>query len=86
MGGRRARLARRASRCERVDADRLEELCGSPDHQGVCAEAEPYPYADAGALLAADDALVVCLDQVQDPHNLGAVCRVAEAAGRRRAW
>lgn len=66
---------------ERVDADRLEELCGSPEHQGVCAEAEPYPYADPASLLAADDALVVCLDQVQDPHNLGAVCRVAEAAG-----
>ena len=33
------------------------------------------------ALLAADDALVVALDEVQDPHNLGAVCRVAEAAG-----
>ena len=59
----------------------LEELCGSPEHQGVCAEVEPYPYADAGGMLSADDALVVCLDQVQDPHNLGAVCRVAEAAG-----
>ena len=29
----------------------------------------------------ADDALVLCLDEVQDPHNLGATCRVAEAAG-----
>lgn len=66
---------------ERVDAARLEELCGSPDHQGVCAEADAYRYADADELLAAEDALVVCLDQVQDPHNLGAVCRVAEAAG-----
>jgi 23S rRNA (guanosine2251-2'-O)-methyltransferase len=66
---------------EHVDADRLEELCGSPEHQGVCAEAEPYPYADPDSLLASEDALVVCLDQVQDPHNLGAVCRVAEAAG-----
>ena len=66
---------------ERVGAERLEELCGSPDHQGVCAEAEPYPYADPDGLLAGADALVVCLDQVQDPHNLGAVCRVAEAAG-----
>jgi 23S rRNA (guanosine2251-2'-O)-methyltransferase len=66
---------------ERVDAGRLEELCGSPDHQGVCADAEPYPYADAGSLLEAEDAVVVCLDQVQDPHNLGAVCRVAEGAG-----
>jgi 23S rRNA (guanosine2251-2'-O)-methyltransferase len=35
----------------------------------------------AGELLAAGDALVVCLDEVQDPHNLGAVCRVAEAVG-----
>jgi 23S rRNA (guanosine2251-2'-O)-methyltransferase len=66
---------------ETADATRLEELCGSPEHQGVCAEVGPYPYADADSLLAAEDALVVCLDEVQDPHNLGAVCRVAEAAG-----
>jgi 23S rRNA (guanosine2251-2'-O)-methyltransferase len=59
----------------------LERLCGSPDHQGVCAEAAAYAYADADALLAADDALVVCLDEVQDPRNLGAVCRAAECAG-----
>jgi 23S rRNA (guanosine2251-2'-O)-methyltransferase len=61
--------------------EELEELCGSPDHQGVCAETDPYPYARAGGLLASQEALVVCLDQVQDPHNLGAVCRVAEAVG-----
>ena len=65
----------------RAEAHELEERCGSPDHQGVCAETEAYPYADADSLLDADDALVVCLDEVQDPHNLGAVCRVAEAAG-----
>jgi 23S rRNA (guanosine2251-2'-O)-methyltransferase len=65
---------------EAADAE-LTELCGSPEHQGICAEASAYPYADAGALLEPDDALVVCLDQVQDPHNLGAVCRVAECAG-----
>jgi 23S rRNA (guanosine2251-2'-O)-methyltransferase len=65
----------------RASAEELEELCGSPDHQGICAEAEAYPYADAGGLLAAGNALVVCLDEVQDPHNLGAVCRVAESAG-----
>ena len=65
----------------RVEPAIVEELCGSPDHQGVCAEVEPYPYADAGQLLAAEDAIVVVLDQVQDPHNLGAVCRVADAAG-----
>jgi 23S rRNA (guanosine2251-2'-O)-methyltransferase len=64
-----------------VSPDELERRCGSPDHQGVCAEAEEYPYADPARLLGAPDALVVCLDEVQDPHNLGAVCRVAEAAG-----
>lgn len=62
-------------------AGEIERLCGSPEHQGICADAGDYPYADAGALLAAEDALVICLDQVQDPHNLGAVARVAEAAG-----
>jgi len=62
-------------------AEEIERSCGSPDHQGVCAEADPYRYAEAEALLERDDALVVCLDQVQDPRNLGAVCRVAECAG-----
>jgi 23S rRNA (guanosine2251-2'-O)-methyltransferase len=59
----------------------LEERCGSPDHQGICAEVSACPYADADSLLEPDDALVLALDEVQDPHNLGAVIRVAEAAG-----
>ena len=64
-----------------AEAHEIAERCGSADHQGICAEAQPYPYAKAESLLAGDDALVVCLDEVQDPQNLGAVCRVAEAAG-----
>jgi len=64
-----------------VSESELEGLCGSPDHQGICAEVSDYPYADATDLLDADDALVLCLDEVQDPRNLGAVCRVAECAG-----
>jgi 23S rRNA (guanosine2251-2'-O)-methyltransferase len=59
----------------------LEERCGSPEHQGICAEVGPYPYADVDSLLEPDDALVLALDEVQDPQNLGAVIRVAEAAG-----
>ena len=64
-----------------VDAHEVEERAASPDHQGICAEVEAYPYADADSLLDRDDALVIALDEVQDPHNLGAVCRVAEFAG-----
>ena len=59
----------------------VEELAGTDDHQGVCAEVEEYRYADPGSLLESDDALVVALDEVQDPRNLGAVVRVAECAG-----
>lgn len=66
---------------EQVGAERLERLCGSADHQGIVAEVEPYPYADANQLLAEEDALLLALDQVQDPRNLGAICRTAEAAG-----
>ena len=68
---------------EQADTPReeLERLCGSPDHQGVVAEVDPFPYADPADVLAPEDALVVALDQVQDPQNLGAICRSAEAAG-----
>jgi len=65
---------------ETADAE-LERLCGSPDHQGVVAEVDSYPYADPNALLRRPDALIVALDQVQDPRNLGAICRSAEFAG-----
>jgi 23S rRNA (guanosine2251-2'-O)-methyltransferase len=64
-----------------VTAEELEARCGSEAHQGVCAEVDPYPYADAAELLAAADPLLVALDEVTDPQNLGAVCRTAECAG-----
>ncbi len=64
-----------------VGATELERLCESTEHQGMCAEAGPYRYADPSRLMEAEQALVLCLDEVQDPHNLGAVCRVAESAG-----
>jgi 23S rRNA (guanosine2251-2'-O)-methyltransferase len=75
------RAVHRVWRAPETAADELERLCGAPDHQGVVAEVDPYPYADPGSLLAPDDALVVALDQIQDPQNLGAICRSAEAAG-----
>jgi 23S rRNA (guanosine2251-2'-O)-methyltransferase len=66
---------------ETVGAERLEALSGSAEHQGVCAEVDPYPYADPDALLAVPEPLLVALDEVQDPQNLGAIARTAECAG-----
>jgi 23S rRNA (guanosine2251-2'-O)-methyltransferase len=59
----------------------LTEAAGTRDHQGVLAWCEPYRYADAWELASEERPLLVCLDQVTDPHNLGAVCRSAEGAG-----
>jgi 23S rRNA (guanosine2251-2'-O)-methyltransferase len=75
------RRVHRVWRAPETSAEELERLCGSPDHQGVVAEVNPYPYADPSALLRREGALLVALDQVQDPRNLGAVCRSAELAG-----
>jgi 23S rRNA (guanosine2251-2'-O)-methyltransferase len=66
---------------EVVEADEVTARCGSDAHQGVCAEADPYPYADAAELLAQPDPFLVALDEVTDPQNLGAVIRTAECAG-----
>jgi 23S rRNA (guanosine2251-2'-O)-methyltransferase len=59
----------------------LTEAAGTRDHQGVVAWCEPYRYGDAYELAAVDRPLLVCLDQVTDPQNLGAVVRSAEGAG-----
>src|SRR6201996_1191383 len=75
------RSVHRVWRAPQTSPAELERLCGSPDHQGVVAEVDPYPYGDAEGMLRKPAALIVALDQVQDPRNLGAVCRSAEAAG-----
>lgn len=64
-----------------AEAADVEARCGSDAHQGVCARVEPYRYADPAGLLAADEPLVVALDEVTDPQNLGAIARTAEVAG-----
>jgi 23S rRNA (guanosine2251-2'-O)-methyltransferase len=74
------RRVRRVWRSPETTAEELERICGSPDHQGIVAEVDPYPYGDPVGLLRSE-ALLVALDQVQDPRNLGAICRSAEFAG-----
>lgn len=61
--------------------EEIERRCGSAEHQGVCAAVAEFQYAREDALLEAPAALIVALDQVQDPQNLGAICRSAECAG-----
>jgi 23S rRNA (guanosine2251-2'-O)-methyltransferase len=64
-----------------ASAEQIEGLCGSPGHQGICAEVEPYRYARAEEVLSESEPFLVALDQVQDPQNLGSICRSAECAG-----
>ena len=66
---------------KKVPHARVGELARGGVHQGVAARTEPYLYAELEDLLAASDPLVVLLDGVADPHNLGAVLRVADGAG-----
>ena len=69
------------ARVESATAEAIAARCGSDAHQGVCAEADPYPYATPDELLAREEPLLVALDEVQDPQNLGAIARTAECAG-----
>jgi 23S rRNA (guanosine2251-2'-O)-methyltransferase len=59
----------------------IEHRCGSSAHQGVCAHAGAYPYAGVDEMLSGESPLLVALDQVQDPQNLGSICRTAECVG-----
>jgi 23S rRNA (guanosine2251-2'-O)-methyltransferase len=59
----------------------IERVCGSPEHQGICARVADYVYADPRSLLSARDPLIIALDEIQDPHNVGALCRTAECVG-----
>lgn len=71
----------REQRVKTLAERELSDLAQTRDHQGVVARVEPYRYADAHELAASEAPLLVCLDQVTDPRNLGAVCRSAEGAG-----
>ncbi len=69
---------------EEVSAAELAaRLAEGANHQGVSLEAGPIPTLDLEGLCAAGTAprTLVALDQVEDPQNLGAIARVAEAAG-----
>ena len=71
---------------QEVEPQRLAQLAPGQRHQGVVAMASPVEYAEVEDILAAAESkgeapLIVVLDELEDPHNLGAVLRSVDAAG-----
>ena len=66
---------------KRASRQRVEELARGGIHQGVVARVEPYPYSGLEEILSSHEPLVLVLDGVTDPRNLGAVLRAADGAG-----
>jgi len=64
---------------EPVDKGRLIQLGGTREHQGVLLKVERYPYVRQQAIFSAPRVLL--LDNVEDPHNVGAILRSAEVFG-----
>jgi 23S rRNA (guanosine2251-2'-O)-methyltransferase len=75
---------KRLARIEVVPPSRLDEIARGV-HQGVAAELKPRREWTLKELLATDPDLLVALDSIQDPQNLGAILRSAEVAGAQGA-
>lgn len=80
-------LARRhGCNVERQSRQTLFRLAGTKEHQGVVLETGPYPYVEPAEIVAAaraagPAAVVLLLDRLQDPQNVGTLLRTAEAVG-----
>ena len=69
-----------------VDKERLDRLANSGHHQGVVAQAAAYEYAEVDDILNAakekgEAPFIFILDEIEDPHNLGAIIRTANLCG-----
>ncbi len=78
--------AERGIAVQHVERRRLDRMAAGQVHQGVVAVAAPRAYVPLDALLAraeerGEPPLIVLLDEVQDPHNLGSLLRSADGAG-----
>jgi 23S rRNA (guanosine2251-2'-O)-methyltransferase len=71
---------------QEVEMNKLAELAGGMRHQGIAALAAPVDYVEIEDILAkaaelGEAPFIVLLDELEDPHNLGAILRTADAAG-----
>ena len=66
---------------EIVDRSYLDSLTKSANHQGVLAEVFDYKLYELKDLIVKENGLIVVLDGLKDPHNLGAIIRTCECAG-----
>lgn len=69
-----------------VNSQKLDAMCGGLNHQGVAAIAAAHEYAEVDDILAraekkGEQPFIIIADEINDPHNLGAIIRTAEAAG-----
>ena len=73
---------RRRVRLRRVERSELDRMTGGAVHQGVVATVRPLATCAISDLLAVrTPPLIVVLDGIEDPHNLGAIARAVDAAG-----
>lgn len=77
----RAEAARAGVAVETIDRVSLDRLTSGGHHQGVAVRTRPFAYAELEDVLAAGPPLLVALDGVTDPQNLGAIVRSAEVLG-----
>jgi 23S rRNA (guanosine2251-2'-O)-methyltransferase len=80
-GSREVSVAAGGVAVKKVSRDRVDELARGGVHQGVVARVEAYPYSSLEEILAVPEPLILVLDGVTDPRNLGAVLRAADGAG-----
>ncbi|MBB3132080.1 23S rRNA (guanosine2251-2'-O)-methyltransferase [Paenibacillus rhizosphaerae] len=71
---------------QQVDKRKLDQMAPGMQHQGVVAQAAPYAYAEVEDILQAAEAkgeapLILLLDEIEDPHNLGSILRTADCTG-----
>ena len=74
-------LQRKHIKYQIVDRGKLDSLSKSGNHQGCLAYVEEYKLSSLESMLKKENGLIVLLDGLKDPHNLGAIIRTCECAG-----